>query len=304
VFEAVGDDRALGRAWMLAGWVRGGALGRHEEWLAATERALASYRRAGWPAATVIGHAATALYLGPTPVVEAIDRCRALLEFDVADLASEASVYAHLGGLHAMRRAFDDADACLERSRSIYVDLGRRPSLLTTWAPISARAAKLRGEPESAVDIYVATCEELVAMDAGFHLTTQAAELADLLCELGRFDEAETWAALAEQHARSADREGTAWTLIARGQLLAQRGDDDAEDRARAAVALADETDELNLRGTARLALAKVLERRGASGAAEERSRAASEYEAKGNVAVAQSIELPRATATSSADSG
>jgi DNA-binding SARP family transcriptional activator len=302
VFEAVGDDRSLGRAWMLAGWVRGGALGRHEEWLEAAERAVTSYRRAGWPTSTVIGHIATALYFGPTPVGQAIDRCRALLEFEVADLASEASVYAHLGGLHAMACEFDEAARCLDESRAMYLDLGRRPSLLATWAPIAARAARYRGEPDAAVATYLETCEELLAANAGFHLSTQAAELADLLCELERHDEAETWTAVAERHAQRADRQGAVCALIARAHLLASADSDDAEDRARDAVALAEQTDELNLRGAARLALAAVLERRGSDTAPDERARAVAEFEAKGNAAAVQSMKLTRPAATSPAD--
>jgi DNA-binding SARP family transcriptional activator len=301
VFEGVGDDRALGRTWMLAGWVRGGALGRHEEWLQATERALACYRRAGWPASTVIGHTAAALYLGPTPVAEGIERCRALLEFEVTDLASEASVCAHLGGLQAMGCDFEGAEDSLVRAREIYADLGRRPSLLSTWAPIAARSARLAGDLDAALETYRAACEELIATNAGFHVTTQAAELADLLCELERYDEAGTWASHAEHHARRADREGWTCMVLARAQLLAHAGSADAEKRAREAVALAEQTDELNLHAAARLALAAVLEQRDEDGAATERARAATDYEAKGNVAAMRRIEL-RTAATSRAD--
>jgi len=302
-FEAVGDDRSLARAWMLAGWVRGGALGLHQEWLDAAERALTSYRRAGWPTSTPVGHMAAALYFGPIPVAAAIERCRSLLEFEVADLVSEAHVYAHLGGLHAMACEFDEAQQCLDHSHAAFVDLGRRLSLQRTWAPIAARSARLRGEREAAVAQYVQTCEDLVADDAGFHLATLAAELAELLCELGRYDEAETWTSLAERHARVGDRQGTACTLIARALLLAHAESGEADDRARAAVALAEQTDELNLRGTARLARAAVLEHLGEDGADDERARAAAEYNAKGNVAAGRSVELRRAAATSPTDS-
>jgi DNA-binding SARP family transcriptional activator len=298
VFEAVRDDRSLGRAWMLAGWVRGGAFGRHQEWLDSAEHAASAYRRAGWPNSTAVGHMASALYLGPMPAHEAIERCRELLEFEVADLVSEASVFTHLGGLHAMTCEFEDAARCLDRARELYEELGRRQSLLSVWAPVAARVARLHGDLDAAVRTYVETCEELAAAKAGFHLATEAAELADLLCGLGRYDEAQPWTALAEQHARRGDREGTAWTQIARAQLLAQAGSEGAVDLARAAVALAAQTDELNLRAAARLALAAVLESRGDDGADDERARAVAEYEAKGNVAAARSIEPPRAAAT------
>jgi len=49
VFEGIGDDRSLGRTWMLTGWVHGGTYGRHAQWEEDATRALDHYHRAGWP---------------------------------------------------------------------------------------------------------------------------------------------------------------------------------------------------------------------------------------------------------------
>jgi DNA-binding SARP family transcriptional activator len=298
-FEAVGDDRALGRAWMLSGWVRGGAFGRHAEWLEAAERALVHYRSAGWPTATSIGHIAAALYFGPTPVPEAIARCRALIEGEHEDLSSEANLNAHLGGLEAMACDFDRAARSLARARAILSDLGRTTSLLVTCGPIEARVARLHGDLDEAARSYRTTCEALVASGGGFHLATQAAELADVLCELGRFEEAEEWASVAERNARASDRQGFTSMLIARSQLLAGTGDlDEAESRARAAIDLAELTDELNLRAHAHRSLARILDRRGTAEAAEELASAAAEYDEKGNAAAASNLRRQVAAAT------
>src|SRR5207244_5403219 len=64
--ETLGDYRALGRTWLLVGFVHGGILGRHAAWEEAAARALVYYRKAGWPASTCLGQIAAALYYGPT----------------------------------------------------------------------------------------------------------------------------------------------------------------------------------------------------------------------------------------------
>ena len=52
--EAAGDDRALGRALVLAGWMEGGRRGRHLVRLQAAERALVHYRRSTWPVSSAV----------------------------------------------------------------------------------------------------------------------------------------------------------------------------------------------------------------------------------------------------------
>ena len=50
--ERVGDDRALGRASLLRGWLFGGHWANHAAWADGAERALGHYRAAGWPTTT------------------------------------------------------------------------------------------------------------------------------------------------------------------------------------------------------------------------------------------------------------
>src|SRR5205814_7670162 len=82
-FEALRDDSALGRAWLLSGFVHGGRHLRCKAWEESSERALESYRRAGLPVATCLGQLSQALYQGPTPAPEAIVRCEQLLDDDM-----------------------------------------------------------------------------------------------------------------------------------------------------------------------------------------------------------------------------
>jgi hypothetical protein len=297
VFEAVGDERSLGRAWMLAGWVRGGAHGRHAEWEQAAERALAHYLSAGWSAATCIGHIAAALYFGPTPVPAAITRCRELLDEHAVDLAGRAHVSAYLGGLHAMAGDFDEAASLIEWVRSTYVELDRTRSLMVTCTPIEGKLAWLQGDWEAAAAIWQSNSEALLAAEDGFHLTTQGADVADLLCQLGRTADAEHWCAIAERYARPDDIQGQASTRIPRSRLLMfDERPDAARSVAREAVAIAERTDESYLLAAARLALADTLDE---PEAATERAAALATYEAKGNVAATAQARGRTAAVTS-----
>jgi DNA-binding SARP family transcriptional activator len=280
IFEALEDERAIGRSWMLSGWVWGGALMQHAEWQEAAERALAHYRRAGWLASTCIGHVAAALYHGPAAAPEAIARCSTLLDDAGEDIAAEAAVATHLGGLYAMTGDFDAAHAFLERGRSRYVELGRKPALRRTCNFIEAAAGRLRGELESVAQLLERSCDELLTSGDTFHLATQAAELADVLLELERIDAAELWLRRADEHRHPRDIEGSILVLRTRARLA---GDPDI---AREAAELAAGTDALNLAASVQLALAGLLEQAGSrDDAATALDEARELYRRKGNAA-------------------
>ena len=294
VAEALDDPRSLGRAFMLAGWARGGALAQHAEWQELAERALSEYGRAGWRASTCIGHIAAALYLGPAPAATAVDRCRRLLEDSVDDVAAEAAVTAHLGGLTAMLGDFGGAVEQLERSRSLYAELGRAPAIRRTCDPIEAAVARLDGDLERAASLLERSCSELLAAGEAFHVVSQSAELADVLLDLGRTDDAESWCGIAERHRRLRDLDGSVRVVCVRARLTTDA------DEAHAAVALADGSDGLNLRAKARLALADVLSRLDrAPEAAEALAAARDLYARKENTAAVDSLEGRSAAAAS-----
>ena len=100
VFEAIEDDRALGRAFLLVGLANGAVRGRCADWMEAADRALDHYLRAGWRPSTCRGSLAAALYHGPAPVPEAVARCEALMAAS-DDRSGRAQVAGVLAGLHA-----------------------------------------------------------------------------------------------------------------------------------------------------------------------------------------------------------
>jgi ATP/maltotriose-dependent transcriptional regulator MalT len=208
-------------------------------------------------------------------------------------------VSAHLGGLQAMAGRFDEAATLLERARSIYEELGRTPAILRTLSPIEARAARLRGDLDLAVETYRRSCEALVETHGGFHLATQAAELADLLCDLGRAEEAETWCTIAERYADGDDLEGRISVCLARSRLHAIGGQmGEAEALARRAVDLADQTDALNLRAAVHVALSEILDAGGrTTESLHELEVAAALYHQKENAAAGVRLEERRTAA-------
>jgi len=303
VFESLGDDRSLGRTWMLTGWVHGGMYCHNAVWEESAERALRHYRDAGFPTATCVGHIAAALYYGPTPAPVGVDRCTELLEREVEDRSGEANVLAHLAGLQAMLQRFDDAMELLARARQTYADLGRPVAIARTCAPLEAAVARLGGDTDRAARILTESCEALREMRNWNHLSTQAPQLAEALCALGRLEDAQTWTDVAEAHALPDDASAQfSWRAVG-ARLLARSGEvERAKQLAQEALRIADGTDALNQRAGVRLALAEVFAAAvKPSEAAAATAEAQRLFEEKGNAAAVARVQAEqRAAAVSS----
>jgi hypothetical protein len=118
-----------------------------------------------------------------------------------------------------------------------------------------------------------------------FHLSSRASELAEALYVLGRLDDAEYWAAVAEQHTAPDDLSARFLSRSVRAKIAARRGAiDDAEKLAREAVQMSELSDGLNRRAKLQLDLAEVLRIADRSReAADAAGNALLLYEAKGN---------------------
>ena len=161
IFEHVGDHRSLGRAWLLAGWIRGGHLGDHRAWTDAAMEAVEQYRAAGWPTATCLGQIGASLYWGPSPVDQAVDRIRGHLDGRDFDRAGTAYLQSFLGGLVAQTGRFDEGRALVASARAVLDDLGLRAAALTSCVVLLGDIELLAGDHRSAEVLLRDLCAEL-----------------------------------------------------------------------------------------------------------------------------------------------
>jgi tetratricopeptide (TPR) repeat protein len=290
LLDELGDDRALGRAWLLAGFVRGAIRCQHAAWLENAERALGHHERSGWPTAACIGQIAAALYYGPAFVTAAIIRCSELRRDAPTDRVAEAHLHVFLGGLEAQRGHFDGARELVRIGRDVYDDLGYTRLNATHGGTVTADIALLAGDPAAAETELRSTCETLLEMRDLSNLATHAADLAEALYAQGHDDAAEAWTRISETHAGPDDLTAQpSWRSI-RAKVLARRGDvPGAEALARDALRLADRTDALNARAKVELDLAETLRLAGRlDESATHVTRAVRLYDLKGNTAAAR----------------
>jgi DNA-binding SARP family transcriptional activator len=285
-FEASGVERWLGRALLLAGWIHGGRRGQHRARQELAERALVHYGRARWPTSTPAGEVANALYYGPTPVPEAIERCRDLLAGRARDRFGRANIEVFLGGLLAQVGDFDQAVSLIESARAMYEEFGHRSAVATGSAAVRGDVELLAGDATAAERTFRWLCDELERTHAFSHLASRAGDLAEALYRLGRLDESDEWVATAETHTAVDDLDARLLWLPVRGKLAAQSGSiADALAIMAEATALAETTDALNRRAAIHMDRGEVLSIAGRpTEAASAFELAAGVFEQKGNV--------------------
>ena len=290
VFEKLGDDRALGRAWFLVGLAKGSFQRDSASWEDAATKAVAHYRRAGWSPGSALDGLASALYYGPRPVEEAIARCAALLEEHRGDRASEANILAYMGGLEAMRGRFDEGRTLVGDAEARYLELGQTLSAVDHCGFVSGAIEMLAGRPEAAEELLRGACELCIRTNEAALLATRATQLADSIYVQVRYDEAAEWIRISREHAAPSDLDAQMHCQSVEAKLQARSGSfADAEDGARRAVALSDQTDALNDRAQVLLDLAEVLRLAGRhDDSLEAIARALALYERKGNAVAAE----------------
>jgi class 3 adenylate cyclase/tetratricopeptide (TPR) repeat protein len=196
---------------------------------------------------------ATALLFGPTPAPTASRRCRRLLEHARENVELEAHVSSSLAGLEAMQDRFDQARILYARSRQIYLDLGLRMPLIGL-TQVSGLVELLAGEPEAAERELRDGYEQLLAIGGTGYLAPQAPLLALALLAQERGEEA---ALLVAGDKLTEDIPAQILTWICRSRIDLQRGEPaKALETAKVAVALAEQTDGLNITAEALTALA------------------------------------------------
>jgi tetratricopeptide (TPR) repeat protein len=299
VFEATDDDRSLGRAWLLTGFVRGARQGQHKARERAAEQALVHYRRSHWPTSTCLGEIANAIYHGPTPVSDAIRRCVELLQDEPLDRAGRANVEVFLGGLVAQRGDFEEARGLVASAKTTYQALGQMTAARVADAmlgEVEALAGNLIAATETLSDV----CAELERLHAFSQLASVAGDLSAVLYAQDRLDEASKWAGVAEMHSAADDLDARALWMPVRAKLNARLGSfDDAEVIIEQAIALTDRSDALNRRARASRDLGEILRLGGRlEHATVALDRATVLFERKGNVVGAAEVRSLRDEAT------
>jgi DNA-binding SARP family transcriptional activator len=286
IFEQLGDERALGRAWRAVGYVRGSMEGRCAEWLDAAERAATYYRHTGWSSAGCLLEAAAALFYGPMPVPDATTRCEQLVT-ETTDRLGTAHVLVYLAGLQALAERYEEAFELLADADRMYLELGEVYARADHGGRIRGRAHLLGGDLELAEAVFRESCATLEQLGSEAALSTVAAELGHTLYLQERFDDARGWGRLARDRAPEGDKiSQVSWRSLA-GKLLAQEGLMDEADRlVLEALEIVETTDALSHQADVLLDVAAVRSRaRRYAEAAGPIERALELFEAKGNLA-------------------
>jgi hypothetical protein len=283
--EAMGDDRALARAFGLLTYVHWTGA-RFGDAAAAAERTIRH--------ATVVGDEVTArrflsslaisaLY-GPMPVPEAIATCEEVLARAEGDRKVRARVELAVGQLEAMRGNFERARLLYGRSRAALSDL--RCFLLAALTSLASSVIELLAGDLAAAESELRTdYRHLEEMGERNYISTTAGLLADVLYRRGRYDESAEFAGICEHFASPGDVASQFLWRCVRGKLEARRGGiDEAKSLLSAAMALIETSDQIDLQGNGLLDFAEVRELAGApADAAALSERAAGLFERKGN---------------------
>jgi tetratricopeptide (TPR) repeat protein len=293
-----GDDLGQCRTWCLRAkiaWTEGLVAAADEAWRRAAEHA----RRAGDERELfeILCWRASAAVWGPTPVAEAIGRCRKLRDQVRASPVAVAVMLHPLGLLHALRGDFDQARRLIREGNEILDDLGRLQSAVSHH---EALVEMLAGQPATAEARLRAGYAKLEEIGEGTLLATTAAMLAQAIHAQGRHQDADSFCLVSERTAAAEELPTQVMWRGVRAKILGQQGRAGAaEALAREAVRLSEPTDLLTVRADALIDLAEVLELRGSAAEADATARQGlALYERKGDLVSAAKVRLQLAAGT------
>jgi class 3 adenylate cyclase/tetratricopeptide (TPR) repeat protein len=290
VFADLGDDLGLARAHRALGDIHW----THSRFAAADESfqlALHQARRARSVSEEMeaLGGTLGASVFGPTPAHDVARRCEEAAAELKAMGTVEARVLRALATVRAMEGRFDEARELATRARSMLEELGvrLRAAFISETLGFIETLAGDHAAAEREFRVGYANAIELG--DRGFQ-STVAAELAHALVAQGKLDEAEAFTKESEETGAEDDLATQVMWRTAQARILAARERaPEAELLAREGVTLAEETDDLNMRGDTFVDLGEVLRIAGGEkGAADAFGRALQLYDAKGNLVGAQ----------------
>ena len=298
--EAAGDEFAL----YLLHFARAQAAhlrSRNDEEIAALDQMMFHAERTGLPhlVAWAFPGGGAARFFGSTSVTEVLS----WIEERKERYGAEWRLAGLKGASFALLGRFDES----RRLRSEFCEgLEERGDLLNLGSHLSqfgVQVELLAGDPEAALALGERGCRILDEAGERAWLSTSWCYLAEALYALGRLDEAEEFARKGAELGGSDDATTQILAAGVQARVLAHRGELlDAEQLAREAIELADETEALLLQADARGVLAEVLELAGRrEDAAEVLKNALERYERKGAVVPADRVRARLAALEASA---
>jgi len=259
IFEELGDDLGLARAWRLV--AQANYLARRAgPSVEASERALVHARRAGDRfeereiAELGLG---VPLVLGPAPAPEAARRCEQLLGEAAGDPVLEANALGALAYLVAIQGRTAEARELLARGRGVMEVVGGWIWLHPVYFAFSA---VWEGDPIAVERELRPGYEALTRIGENSHLSSLATVLAQAVYAQGRYEEAAELAREAREASRPYDVHCQTISRTVNAKVLARRGEPEAaEELAREAIAFVEQSDFLPAHAEALMDLAEIL---------------------------------------------
>jgi class 3 adenylate cyclase/tetratricopeptide (TPR) repeat protein len=237
--ERLNDELGLARALLYTGVVTAWT-GRISEAQSLLEHALSETHSpaARHERAMIASWLALCAWWGPTPVDDALVRCRELAAEAAADREAHGVARCATGVLTALQGEVESGRRVIKKARDDLFEIGS----MLAWAGTSFAALTVElaaDEPGRALELGAPVVAELQAVSEFGYLSTIAAQMADASYRVGRFEDAASFVALSSATTVTGDWIAAADCSRTRARLLARNGAMDE------AVALIDEMLEL-----------------------------------------------------------
>jgi tetratricopeptide (TPR) repeat protein len=259
VFEELGDELGLARAWRLVAQAH--YLARQAgPSTDASERALGYAVRTGnrFEEREIVEWLVIVLMLGPTPASKAAARFERLLDEATGTSQIQALILAALAHLVTMQGRRAEAGELLERSQTALDDAGEWVWIATFWW---GYLHVWHGDPAAAERALRPAYDALKKIGEKSHFNSIAYGLAAVVYLQGRYDEAESLTHECEEACRANDvHSQILWRSVRAKVFARRRAFDDAERLGREAIEFAQASDFLPAHADALADLAEVLD--------------------------------------------
>ena len=284
-FEEFGDEAGLATAWAKLGFLEFIPC-RYDRSERAARRAAEHARRNGDD--RLLTDALRYLLLSQSYGSATPEEGRRTLDELTEDISRsrslESSALAVRGSFQAMEGSFDEARRLTGLAIEIAEALGTRV-LVALYESFLGDVEIEAGDANAAERAFRRYYEILDETGQEGFKSTASARLASVLCTLDRFDEAESYAAIARNVAAEDDLSSQVFGRSAQALVLAERGEpEEAERLAREANLMFEDAESPGGQGAVRMDLARVLRMAGKTADAEHAAREAlALFERKGN---------------------